>query len=431
MALPEYRSTGTIMWPHPDDFDENAKPVDGLCLQKCVNVNAFLVDKARTSWATEDHGQEKSESSHDKAGHGSDIALSYLPPEAPWVALKLVELLENVSKDSGIPTRTPPIPTPGRLANVRFNHNVGDANGDPSDPLADLPEVQDGFPYPPLSGRAVLITAAQEDLVPLAVGSARAVRRTGSVLPIEIWAAAAADVLANATAALLDLADISVHHLPDISESNAEVTAALLSQQREVVVISANNYAAADPAALFETAEYKETGTILWSNGFFGSIRASQKSQNYLAALEEAVAREVDVWRNELAQQRFRLYLYDRCRLLNIENVPPVPEVDDFLPEDELALIVDKAIASEAKLRANFAEVQKLPAYVSAQPDDDPAFLELLAQSREAIPADLHAALESEEALRGKPDYHRGAVLLNAAVELASFTGERQGQNVA
>ncbi|KAJ1567500.1 hypothetical protein HK405_005733, partial [Cladochytrium tenue] len=196
----------------------------------------------------------------------------------------LVEQLENVSKDSGIPTRTPPIPTPGRLANVSFNHNVGDANGDPSDPLADLPEVQDGFSYPPLSGRAVLITAAQEELVPLAVGSARAVRRTGSVLPIEIWAAAAADMLANATAALLDLADISVHQLPDISESNAEVTAALLSQQREVVVISAYHYAAVDPAVLFETAEYKETGTILWFNDFFGSLRASQKLQNYSLA---------------------------------------------------------------------------------------------------------------------------------------------------
>ncbi|KAJ1568912.1 hypothetical protein HK405_012325 [Cladochytrium tenue] len=165
------------------------------------------------------------------------------------------------------------------------------------------------------------------------------------------------------------------------------------------------------------------------------------------AALKKAVAREVDkgrMGRAGLANQRFRLHLGDRCRLLNIDNEPPAPVVNEFLPEDELALIVDQAITSEAKSRlrerwlkqhasstidsANFAAVQKLAAYVSAQPDDEPAFLEQLAQARAEIPPDLHAALESEEALRGKPDSHRDAILrdtVNAAVKVAAaLTGE-------
>ncbi|KAJ1556290.1 hypothetical protein HK405_003145 [Cladochytrium tenue] len=171
--------------------------------------------------------------------------------------------------------------------------------------------------------------------------------------------------------------------------------------------------------------------------------RLNQFGPRTQAALEAAVAREVDERRMVLAQERFCIYLSHRCRLLNIVNVPPAPVVNDFLPEDELELIADKAIASWAKSMvrkrwlsqhassaidsANFAAVQKLPAYVSAQPDDEPAFLEQLAQARAEIPADLRAALESEEALRGKPDSDRDAVLrdtVNAAVELASFTGE-------
>ncbi|KAJ1555064.1 hypothetical protein HK405_003331, partial [Cladochytrium tenue] len=171
--------------------------------------------------------------------------------------------------------------------------------------------------------------------------------------------------------------------------------------------------------------------------------RLNQFGPRPQAALEEAVALVVDERRAWFAQIRLNLYLYDRCRLLNINKVPSVPVIYDFLPEDEMALIVDKAIASEANLRlreqwlkqhassvvdtANFAAVQKLPAYVSAQPDDEPAFLEQLAQSRASIPADLRAALESEEALRGQPDFFRGTVLrdtVNAAVELSSLTGE-------
>ncbi|KAJ1545871.1 hypothetical protein HK405_007599, partial [Cladochytrium tenue] len=214
------------------------------------------------------------------------------------------------------------------------------------------------------------------------------------------------------------------------------------AQRRKVNVGSA----AAGPTAKLTDLPLTLVATIVELVGPTAALALSRSCRvtcSTRAALEETVAREIDERRMVLAQQRLSLYLRNRCRLLDINNEPSAPVVNEFLPEDELVLIVDQAITSEAKSRlreqwlkqhassivdsANFAAVQKLPAYLSAQPDDEPAFLEQLAQSRAAIPADIRAALESEEALLGKPDCHRVAVLrdiVNAAVELASLTSE-------
>ncbi|KAJ1567637.1 hypothetical protein HK405_005296, partial [Cladochytrium tenue] len=180
--------------------------------------------------------------------------------------------LDNAVRDSGMPSKPMRCPTPGRLASVEHNCNLGDPYGDPSEPAEDLRVVTPGQPGgPPLDGRAVLITASADQFVPMAIASARALRRTGSKMTVEIWARASSEALAKAALDITDLMDVSVHSLNPSNMSSSSITAAAAMQSghREVFVIGATNFAMTDPEAVFDSPEYLATGSLFWSKGLY------------------------------------------------------------------------------------------------------------------------------------------------------------------
>ncbi|KAJ1566501.1 hypothetical protein HK405_009558, partial [Cladochytrium tenue] len=152
----------------------------------------------------------------------------YFEPMPPKCDLSIQSILETAERDSGIASKPMRIPTPGRLTSVPYNRNLGNADGDPSEPADDLRMITPGQPGgPSLFGRAVLITASEDNLVPLAVASARALRRTGSKLTVEIWARASSEALAKAATAVADLIDVSVHSLANATRNSITAAAAV------------------------------------------------------------------------------------------------------------------------------------------------------------------------------------------------------------
>ncbi|KAJ1556566.1 hypothetical protein HK405_002508, partial [Cladochytrium tenue] len=121
-----------------------------------------------------------------------------------------MKLIENASLDSGIPRENRTIddafwrPTPGRLATVKFNNNTGCEDGDAREPTVRVPDLDMGaLPSDrTLNGRAVLIVASGDRELKLAAASARALRRTGSTLPIEVWASASTEAFETAASAI-------------------------------------------------------------------------------------------------------------------------------------------------------------------------------------------------------------------------------------
>ncbi|KAJ1546150.1 hypothetical protein HK405_007348, partial [Cladochytrium tenue] len=198
------------------------------------------------------------------------------------------------------------------LATIPFNTNAGFCRGRGASAVAaSLAALDDAYaasaaalagPVRELGAplRGVAITADGERAVPVAIAAALSLRRTGSVLPVELWvrgpgsavataaaAVAAADLAPGVVTVRAMLADADADALAGLDEDIAAAAAAR-SAFPQVLVLPSSAIFLADPEPLFDSDAFRSTGVLLWSSSMSASAVSGRPGSGAAALVAAA-----------------------------------------------------------------------------------------------------------------------------------------------